>query len=153
MAADKEGNLAVVAAEAEEGKYLADIVLVRKNAHKASIHEIDADAELLDEAESYAIATPRPPHSSESPWPKATPPTPRATHTPSTRHSTPSPRVTPRHGSSQATCSPTKRQAVVIYLTASQAIDRVALPVITPPRLRSSTRPPSASPVPQRVQP
>ena len=63
MAADKEGNLAVVAAapaEAEEGKYLADIVLVRKNAHKASIHEIDADAELLDEDESYAIATPAP---------------------------------------------------------------------------------------------
>ena len=128
MAADKEGNLAVVAAapaEAEEGKHLADIVLVRNSKNTASLHEIDADAKLLDEDESYAIATPAP----------------------DTLFG-----VTVAEGNTYA-IDPTfaaipegdaeawkltgyvladDNDKPVIYLTASQAIDRVALPVINP---------------------
>ncbi len=135
MAADKEGNLAVVAAapaEAEEGKYLADIVLVRKNAHKASIHEIDADAELLDEDESYAIATPAP-----ATLFGVTVAEGNATDAEGNIYTIDPTFAAIPEGDAEAWkltgyVLADDNDKPVIYLTASQAIDRVALPVITP---------------------
>ena len=135
MAADKEGNLAVVAAapaEAEEGKYLADIVLVRNSKNTASLHEIDADAELLDEDESYAIATPAP-----ATLFGVTVAEGNATDAEGNIYTIDPTFAAIPEGDAEAWkltgyVLADDNDKPVIYLTASQAIDRVALPVITP---------------------
>ena len=135
MAADKEGNLAVVAAapaEAEEGKYLADIVLVRNSKNTASIHEIDADAELLDEDESFAISTPAP-----ATLFGVTVAEGNATDAEGNIYTIDPTFAAIPEGDAEAWkltgyVLADDNDKPVIYLTASQAIDRVALPVITP---------------------
>ena len=135
MAADKEGNLAVVAAapaEAEEGKYLADIVLVRNSKNTASLHEIDADAELLDEDESYAIATPAP-----ATLFGVTVAEGNATDAKGNTYAIDPTFAAIPEGDAEAWkltgyVLADDNDKPVIYLTASQAIHRVALPVITP---------------------
>ena len=135
MTADKEGNLAVVAAapaEAEAGKYLADIVLVRNSKNTASLHEIDADAELLDEDESYAIATPAP-----ATLFGVTVAEGNATDAEGNIYTIDPTFAAIPEGDAEAWkltgyVLADDNDKPVIYLTASQAIDRVALPVITP---------------------
>ena len=135
MAADKEGNLAVVAAapaEAEEGKYLTDIVLVRNSKNTASIHEIDADAELLDEDETFAISTPAP-----ATLFGATVAEGNATDAEGNTYAIDPTFAAIPDGDAEAWkltgyVLADDNDKPVIYLTASQAIDRVALPVITP---------------------
>uniref|UniRef100_UPI0025B32D9E chitobiase/beta-hexosaminidase C-terminal domain-containing protein n=3 Tax=Paramuribaculum intestinale TaxID=2094151 RepID=UPI0025B32D9E len=135
MAADKEGNLAVVAAapaEAEEGKYLADIVLVRNSKNTASIHEIDADAELLDEDESFAISTPAP-----ATLFGVTVAEGNATDAEGNTYAIDPTFAAIPEGDAEAWkltgyVLADDNDKPVIYLTASQAIDRVALPVINP---------------------
>ncbi len=135
MAADKEGNLAVVAAapaEAEEGKYLADIVLVRNSKNTASIHEIDADAELLDEDESFAISTPAP-----ATLFGVTVAEGNATDAEGNTYAIDPTFAAIPEGDAEAWkltgyVLADDNDKPVIYLTASQPIGRVALPVITP---------------------
>ncbi len=135
MAADKEGNLAVVAAapaEAEAGKYLADIVLVRNSKNTASLHEIDADAELLDEDESYAIATPAP-----ATLFGVTVAEGNATDAEGNTYAIDPTFAAIPEGDAEAWkltgyVLADDNDKPVIYLTASQPIGRVALPVITP---------------------
>ena len=137
MAADAEGHLAVVGAapaEAEEGKYLTDVVLVRRSNNSASIHEIDADAELLDEDDSYAIATPEPTtlfgaiikdgkavENEGQGASYAIDPTFEAI-----------PTADAEGWKLTGYILPGADSKPVIYLTAAEAVDRVALPVITP---------------------
>uniref|UniRef100_UPI0025A9B8AC chitobiase/beta-hexosaminidase C-terminal domain-containing protein n=1 Tax=Paramuribaculum intestinale TaxID=2094151 RepID=UPI0025A9B8AC len=107
-------------------------VLVRNSKNTASLHEIDADAELLDEDESYAIATPAP-----ATLFGVTVAEGNATDAEGNTYAIDPTFAAIPEGDAEAWkltgyVLADDNDKPVIYLTASQAIDRVALPVITP---------------------
>lgn len=151
MAADAAGRIALIAgapAEAAAGKYIADVALVRSGDYAAAIHA-DETVSPLDEENEYAIATP------EAVTVSAIDP---AAHTgkavtlfgAAIKEGT----AVENEGQGASYAIDPTFEAIptadaegwkltgyvlpgadskpVIYLTAAQALDRVALPVITP---------------------